>query len=67
MNQSKSPIAWLGYFILGIIVLIVVVQLLSGILRMVYWLATLALSVVLVAAVGYLVYSILRAAYRSQK
>jgi uncharacterized membrane protein len=67
MNQSKSPIAWLGYFILGIVVLIVAVQLLKGVLWLVSWIATLVLSVVLVAAVGYVVYALLKSASKSQQ
>jgi hypothetical protein len=65
MNQTKNPLAWLGYFIFGVVVLIVAAQLLRGILWLVSVIATLVLSVVLVAAVGYVVYALLRSASRS--
>jgi ATP/ADP translocase len=65
MNQSKSSIAWLGYFIVGAVVLIVAAQLLSGILRFVAWIATVVLSILIVVAVGYVVYAFLKSAYKS--
>ena len=67
MNRSKNPLRWLGYFILGVLVLLAAVQILRGVLWLLYWIATLVLSLALVVAVGWVVYALLKSASRSQQ
>jgi hypothetical protein len=62
MSERKSPIAWVGYFILGLVVLLVAVQILKGVLAVVYTIATLVLSLAIVAAIGWVVYLMLKSA-----
>jgi hypothetical protein len=63
MSEPKNPIAWVGYFILGLVVLLVAVQILKGVLAVVYTIATLVLSLAIVAAIGWVVYLILKSAF----
>lgn len=62
VSESRNPIAWIGYFILGLVVLLVAVQILKGVLAVVYTIATLVLSLAIVAAIGWVVYLVLKSA-----
>jgi VIT1/CCC1 family predicted Fe2+/Mn2+ transporter len=65
MNSSRSPLATLAYFIVGLVVLIVVVQILGGLLRLISQVVSAALTIVLIVAVGYVVWLLIKAAYKS--
>lgn len=67
MSQKSNPLAWIGYFILGLLVLLAAVQILKGVLWVVYWIATLVLSIAIVGAVGYVVYALLKSAYNTRQ
>lgn len=65
MNNQRHPLATLGYLILGLLVLVAVVQILGGLLRVISWFASALISLALLVVVGYVVYLLIRAAYRS--
>ena len=67
MNQSKSPVAWLAYLIVGIVLLLLAVQVLRGVLYLVYWIATVILSAALVLAVAWIIYALLKSASRTHQ
>ncbi len=67
MDKEKSLLLRLGYFILGLIVLLIAVQCLRGVLWVLYHVATLVLSAAIVAAVGYVVYLLLKSAAGTSK
>lgn len=67
MNQSKSPVAWLAYLIVGIVLLLLAVQVLRGVLYLVYWIATVILSAALVLALAWIIYALVKSAWRSQQ
>lgn len=65
MNTSRSPLATFAYFIVGLVVLIIAVQILGGLLRLISQVVSAALTIVLIVAVGYVVWLLIKAAYRS--
>ncbi len=67
MSKERSLLARMGYFILGLTVLLVAVQFLRGMLWVLYHVATLVLSAAIVAAVGYVVYLLLKSAANTSK
>ena len=67
MNERKSPLAMIAYFILGLIVIVVAVRVIWWVINLAIGLITLAIVVAVVAAVGYLTYLLLRAAIKSSQ
>lgn len=65
MNDSKNSLTVLAYFIVGLLVLIIAVQILGVVLKLITQVAAVVLSIVLVLAVGYVVYLLIRNVLRS--
>lgn len=65
MNNPKNSLTVLAYFIAGLLVLIIAVQILGVVLRLITQLAAVVLSIALVIAVGYVVYLLIRSVLKS--
>ena len=66
MNTRGNPLRTLAYFIVGIVVLIVFVQVFGVLLNLAARVVASLLEVVLLVALGYFVYLMLRAMARRQ-
>lgn len=64
MTAPKSTLSVLAYFVVGLLVLIVAVQVLGVILSLITKIVAAALSIALVLAVGYVVYLLVRSAIK---
>lgn len=65
MSNSQSPLKILAYFIIGLLVLIVAVNVVAFVLRLAVTLVQVVVTITLVVLVGYLVYHLVKAAIRS--
>ena len=65
MNERKSPLAMIAYFVLGLIVIAVAVKVIFWVLGLLATILALVITVAIVVGVGYLTYLLLRAAIRS--
>ena len=66
MNESKSPMHYSVYFVVGLLALIVLVNVLSGILRLISFFVSAVLTIALAVLVGYIVYRLLRSVFSRQ-
>ena len=67
MQKPTSPLAVLAYFILGLIAIVVAVKVVFLLIGAAFFLLSVAISIAVVAIVGYIVYALLRAAYKSSQ
>jgi len=65
MRDTRSPFATLAQWIVGLVVLIIVVQVIGVLLKLISQVVAFALTLVLAIGVGYVVWLLLKAAYKS--